>query len=168
MTPFTLVHTFISLVGIGSGVAVALGLLGGRRLERWTVLFLTTTIATSVTGFGFPFDHLLPAHVIGLVSIAVLAVAVIARYPMRLVGWWRPAYVISAMIALYFNVFVLIVQLFRKVPPLKALAPTQAEPPFLIVQSIALALFVILTILAVLRFHVSDWSERRASESGQQ
>jgi hypothetical protein len=159
MTTFTLAHVLISLVGIGSGFAVALGLVAGRRLDGWTALFLITTIATSVTGFGFPFDHLLPSHIVGLISIVVLAVAVTARYLRRLTGWWRPAYVITAMMALYLNVFVLIVQLFMKVPALKALAPTQSEQPFLTTQLIALVLFVLLTIFAVVRFHADVGSD---------
>lgn len=149
---FTLVHVLISLVGIGSGLVVVVGLLAGKRLDGWTALFLVTTVATSVTGFGFPFDHLLPAHKVGIISLVVLAIAILARYALHLAGAWRCIYVVGAVIALYFNVFVLIVQLFEKVPALRALAPTQSEPPFLVAQLVVLALFVVLGISAVKRF----------------
>jgi hypothetical protein len=149
---YTLIHVLISLAGIGSGLVVMYGLLGGNRLDRWTALFLTTTVLTSVTGFGFPFDHLTPANKVGIISLTVLAVAIIARYPLHLAGGWRRTYVISAAIALYLNTFVLVVQSFEKVPALKALAPTQKEPPFVAAQLVVMALFVVLTIFAVKRF----------------
>jgi hypothetical protein len=149
---FTLVHGVISLVGIGSGLIVLFGLLTGKRLNGWTALFLATTVATSVTGFGFPFDHLLPSHKVGIISLVVLAVAILARYAFHLAGAWRWIYVVSATMALYLNVFVLVVQSFEKVPTLKAMAPTQSEPPFLVAQVVVLALFVLFTILAVTRF----------------
>src|ERR1700732_5315076 len=103
---FTFVHVLLSLVGIGSGVAVMFGLLSGKRLDGWTALFLATTVATSVTGFGFPFDHLLPSHKVGMISLAVLAVAILARYPLHLAGAWCRIYVVCAAMALYLNVFV--------------------------------------------------------------
>jgi hypothetical protein len=131
---------------------VLYGLLTGRRLDGWTALFLVTTIATSVTGFGFPVEHLLPSHIIGFISLLVLAVAMLARYSFRLAGRWRGAYVVSAALALYLNVFVAVVQAFLKIPALKALAPTQKEPPFLVAQLAVLVLFVGLTILAAKRF----------------
>jgi hypothetical protein len=152
MNPYTLVHVVISLVGIGSGLAVVVGLLNARRLDRWTALFLATTVATSVTGFGFPFEHLLPSHVVGGLSLVPLALAIAARYAFRLAGPWRWVYVISAVVALYFNVFVLIVQLFLKVPALNALAPTQSEPPFLIAQLVVLVLFAAVAFLATRNF----------------
>jgi hypothetical protein len=152
MDTFTIVHVVLSLVGIGSGFVVALGLLGGKRLDGWTAVFLVSTIATSVTGFGFPFDHLLPSHVVGAISLVVLAVAVLARYAFHLAGAWRRTYVISAVVALYFNVFVLVVQLFRRVPALAALAPTQSEPPFAFAQLLVLALFIVLGAGAAIRF----------------
>jgi len=155
----TLVHVLLSLVGIGSGAVVIFGLLGGRRLDGWTTLFLVTTVATSVTGFGFPFDHLLPSHKVGILSLVVLAVAILARYAFHLAGAWRPLYVISAALALYLNVFVLVVQSFEKVSVLRALAPTQKEPPFLVAQLVVLVAFVGLTILAARRFRV-DPGER--------
>jgi hypothetical protein len=149
---FTVVHTALSLIGIVSGFVVMYGLLGGRRLDRWTALFLLTTVLTSVTGFLFPFDHLLPSHKVGIISLVVLAVAIPARYFFHLAGGWRRTYVLTAVLALYLNVFVLVVQLFLKVPALHALAPTQQEPPFLIAQLIVLALFIWLAIAAVRRF----------------
>jgi hypothetical protein len=149
---FTLVHVLISLVGIGSGLVVMFGLLGGKRLDGWTTIFLWTTVLTSVTGFGFPFHELLPSHIVGAISLVVLAVTIVARYRFRLAGAWRLVYVIGAMVALYLNVFVLVVQLFLKVPALKALAPTQAEPPFALAQGVVLLLFVVLTIAAAIKF----------------
>jgi hypothetical protein len=128
------------------------GLLVGKRLDGITAIFLVSTVLTSVTGFGFPFDHLLPSHIVGILSLVVLAGAILARYAFHLAGAWRAIYVICASIALYFNVFVLMVQLFEKVPALKALAPTQKEPPFLVAQVALLIIFVVLTILATKKF----------------
>ncbi len=154
MTPatYTFLHVLISLVGIGSGFIVLFGLLTSKPLDGWTALFLATTVATSVTGFGFPFHRLLPSHILGILSLVVLAMAIAARYRFHLAGAWRAIYVVGAAVALYLNVFVLVAQAFQKVPGLKAIAPTQSEPPFLIAQLIVLALFVTLTILAVIRF----------------
>jgi len=149
---FTLVHVVISLVGIGSGLIVMYGLLTAKRLNGWTALFLLTTVLTSVTGFGFPFDHLLPSHKVGIISLVVLAIAILARYPLRLAGAWRGIYVVTASIALYLNVFVLVVQSFEKVPALRALAPKQNEPPFLVAQVAVLVIFVVLTIMAAKKF----------------
>ena len=150
---FALVHVLLRLVGIGSGLIVVFGLLTGKRLDGWTALFLVTTVATSVTGFFFPFEHLLPSHKVGIVSLVVLAVAILARYVFHLAGAWRRTYVVSAVIALYFNVFVAVVQAFLKVPALNALAPRQKEPPFLVAQLVVLAIFIVLGILAVRNFH---------------
>lgn len=152
MTTFTFVHVAISLVGILSGLVVAFGLLGAKRLDGWTAVFLASTVATSVTGFFFPFKGITPGIVVGVLSLVVLAIAIDARYRRQLAGGWRRTYVISAIIALYFNVFVLIVQLFEKVPTLKALAPTQKEPPFAVTQVIVMALFIVLGIAAAKRF----------------
>ena len=149
---FTLVHVLLSLVGIGSGLLVVYGLLIGKRFDGATAIFLTTTVATSVTGFLFPFDHLLPSHKVGIISLVMLALAVTARYAFHLAGAWRRIYVITAVIALYLNVFVLVVQSFLKIPALKAMAPTQTEPPFLVAQGIVLLIFVGLTILAAIKF----------------
>src|SRR4029077_20169690 len=134
----------LSLLGILSGVVVAFGLLGGKRLDGWTALVLVTTVLTCATGFLFPFHKFLPSHGVGIVSLVVLAIAIYARYVRQLTGGWRRAYVISAVIALYLNVFVLIAQLFMKVPALKAMAPTGSEPPFLVAQLVCMALFVVL------------------------
>lgn len=152
LSTFTTVHVAISLIGIVSGFVVLYGLLVGKRLDSWTGLFLFTTVLTSVTGFGFPFDHLLPSHIVGILSLVVLAIAILARYALHLAGAWRAVYVICASVALYFNVFVLVVQLFEKVPALRALAPTQKEPPFLVAQLAVLALFIGLTVLATKKF----------------
>src|SRR6266700_4392710 len=152
---FTLVHVLISLVGIASGLVVVFGLLTGKRLDGATATFLASTVATSVTGFGFPFDHLLPSHKVGILSLLVLAVAIIARFVFHLAAAWRGIYVVSAVVALYLNVFVLVVQLFEKVPALRAMTPTQKEPPFLLAQLVMLALFVGLTIIAAKRFRMA-------------
>lgn len=150
----TLVHVALSLAGILAGLVVLFGLIGGKRLDGWTAVFLTTTILTSVTGFFFSVQHFMPSHAIGILSLIALGVAVVARYRRHMEGGWRRAYVISAAVALYFNVFVLVVQLFRKVPALKELAPTQSEPPFVVTQVVVMALFVVLTILAAKNFRV--------------
>src|SRR5882724_13399679 len=152
LATFTEVHVVLSLVAIAAGFVVMTGLLGGRDRGGWTALFLVTTVATSVTGFGFPVDHLLPSHVVGIVSLVVLAVAILARYGLRLRGAWRPVYVVGAALALYFNVFVGVVQAFLKVPALHTLAPQQTEPPFLVAQLLVLAAFILLTVVATKRF----------------
>ena len=141
LTVFTFVHVVLSLVGICSGFVVVGGFFAAKRLDSWTALFLASTVATSVTGFLFPFERLLPSHVVGIVSLLALALAIGARYPLHLAWAWREIYVICAVVALYLNVFVLIVQLFQKVPALQALAPTQSEPPFLLTQVVLLAIF---------------------------
>jgi K+-transporting ATPase A subunit len=149
---FTKLHVVISLIGIVSGLVVMFGLLVGRRLNGWTALFLISTVLTSVTGFLFPFHGVTPAIVVGIISLVLLAIAIVARYGRHLAGTWRWIYVVTAMTSLYLNVFVLIVQLFQKVPALKALAPTQSEPPFAVTQLVVLALFVLLTIIAAIKF----------------
>lgn len=153
LSTFTLVHVLISLVGIASGLVVLYGLLSGKRLDGWTSLFLITTVLTSVTGFGFPFDHLLASHKVGIISLVLLAIAILARYGLHMAGAWRWIYVVTAVMALYLNVFVLVFQGFLKVPALKALAPTQSEPPFMVAQLIVVALFIVLGIFAVKKFH---------------
>jgi hypothetical protein len=151
----TFVHVVISLLGIGSGFVVMFGLLKGKRLDGWTALFLATTVATSVTGFFFPFKQFTPAHGVGVVSLVALTAAILARYGRRLVGHWRWVYMVSAVLSLYLNVFVAIVQAFQKITALKALAPTQSELPFLLAQFVALALFVALGIISTIRFRVA-------------
>ena len=153
MTSLTFVHVVISLVGIFSGLFVVLGLLRNDRLDHMTALFLATTTATSITGFFFPFHGITPGGVIGIISLIVLAVSVFARYSRHLAGGWRRTYVISAVLALYLNVFVLVVQLFEKVPSLRVLAPTQSETPFKITQLAVMAVFIGLGIFAVKGFH---------------
>ena len=148
----TFVHVLLSLVGIGSGFVVMAGLLGRAPLAAWTALFLITTVATSVTGFAFPVDRLLPSHMLGALSLVVLAVAIAARYGFHLAGAWRRTYVVCAALALYLNVFVGVVQAFLKVPLLRSMAPRQTEPPFLLAQGVVLALFVLITVAAARRF----------------
>lgn len=149
---FTLVHVVISLVGIFSGLIVVFGMISGKRPDGWTPLFLASTVLTSLTGFLFHFDHPLPSHKVGVISLIVLAIAMVALYARRLEGKWRSVYVIGAVLALYLNVFVAVVQAFLKIPALKALAPTGSEPSFLVAQTIVLALFVVLGIFAAKRF----------------
>jgi len=153
LATYTLIHVLISLIGIGSGLVVMWGFLKGKGLDGITAIFLVTTVLTSVTGFGFPFEKLLPSHILGILSLVALGVAIPARYVFHLLGSWRWIYVVGAALALYFNVFVLIAQLFMKVPSLKALAPTGSEPPFLAAQLSVLVLFIILTVFATKKFH---------------
>ena len=149
---YTIVHVLISLVGIFTGLIVLFGMLAGNRLDGWTEWFLITTVATSVTGFFFPFHGFTPAIALGIMSLIVLALAIFARYPRQLAGHWRWIYVVGAVIALYFNVFVGIVQSFEKIPALKAIAPTQTEQPFKLTQLLVLALFIVFAIAAAIRF----------------
>ena len=160
MIPFTIIHVILSLVGIVTGFVVLAGLLTAKRLDNWTIVFLASTLATSLTGFGFPFERLLPSHIIGAISIVVLAGAIYARYVGLMAARWRSVYVVTAVVALYLNVFVLIVQLFLKVPALNALAPTQAEPPFAIAQLVVLIVFVALGVAAVTRFRADPSTGR--------
>ncbi len=149
---YTAVHVLISLIAIFTGFVVLYGLLNARQSEGLTKWFLWTTVLTSVTGFFFPFKGFTPAYTLGGISLVVLAVALFALYRKRLAGGWRTTYVISAMMALYLNVFVLVVQLFKNVPALKALAPTQSEGPFKIAQLVVLLFFVVVTVLATTKF----------------
>ena len=154
LTTLTFVHVIIGFVGIVSGCVVAHGLLTARRLDGWTALFLTTTAATSVSGFLFPFERFLPSHAVGIVSLLVLPVTIYALYRLRLAGRWRAVYAVTAMLALYLNAFVLVAQAFLKVPSLKALAPTGSEPPFAVTQLVVLLLFIVLTVIATMRFRI--------------
>lgn len=156
MSILTAIHVAISLAGILSGFVVIFGLLVGKRLDRWTAFFLTTTVLTSVTGYFFPVHKLMPSHILGALSLVSLAFAIYARYSRHLTGRWRTTYVVTAMVAEYFNVFVLVVQSFSKLPSLRALAPTQTEPPFAIAQGVVLLLFVVLGTLAVKRFRTES------------
>jgi hypothetical protein len=153
---FTLLHVVISLAGIGTGFIVLYGLLTSKRSDGWTAIFLVTTVLTSVTGFLFPVEHLLPSHVVGVISLVFLTVAILARYTFHLAHASRWIYVVCAVIALYLNVFVAVVQSFLKIPALKALAPTQKEPPFLVAQLVVMAIFIAFGILAVKKFHVGQ------------
>ena len=152
---FTLLHIAISLIAIGSGLMLVGGFLSNRRLEGTNLLFLVTTAATSLTGFLFPFTGFLPSHLFSVISLAVLALAAYAYFGKRLNAGWRLTYVLAAILALYLNVFVLIVQTFQKNPALTAIAPTQSEPPFGITQALTLLLFVVLGYVSVRRFRLS-------------
>ncbi|HEY1708903.1 MAG TPA: hypothetical protein VGG10_11615 [Rhizomicrobium sp.] len=153
MSPLLAFHVAVSIVGIVTGIPVAWGFLRNDRLDVLTAVFLLTTVLTSATGFPLPPFGLDPARIVGIISLIALAVAIVARYGFGLVGIWRPAYVIGAVIALYLNVFVLIVQAFQKVPMLHALAPNGNEPPFGIVQGAALLIFIAVGYLGTKRFH---------------
>ncbi|MGA7073075.1 hypothetical protein [Bradyrhizobium sp.] len=152
---FTVLHVVISLVGIVTGLIVLFGLFKSQSMPGMTAIFLITTILTNVTGFMFPFEKLLPSHVIAIISLILLAIACVALYSMKLSGAWRSIYVITAIASLYLNIFVLVIQSFLKIGPLHALAPSvpPSEPPFAVVQGVVLVLFVFAFIRAVRRFH---------------
>ena len=151
---FTLLHVIISLIAIVTGLIEMFGLLGSKQMPGLTAIFLLTTILTSATGFLFPFTQLLPSHMVGILSLVLLAIACIALYGMKLAGPWRWIYVVTAMLSLYFNVFVLVIQSFLKVPALTALAPGNppSGPVFAVVQGIVLVFFVLVIIGAWRRF----------------
>ena len=150
---FTLTHVAISLIAILSGLVVAYGLLTAKKFEGWTLLFLVATVVTSVTGFFFHRDHILPSHIVGVISLLLLAGAIVARYSFRLRGSWRVVYVDCAVASLYLNVFVLIVQAFQKISFLHALAPTgSTEPAFVVVQGLVLVTFLVIGLRSVRRF----------------
>lgn len=149
---FTVLHLVISMVAIALGFVVAGGLLSSNRLPGWTALFLITTILTNVTGFLFPFTKLLPSHIVAIISLVLLIVAVYALYGKGLSGKWRLVYVVTSMLALWFNVFVLIAQSFQKVALLNVYAPTGTEPAFAITQGVALAFFALVIFLAIRKF----------------
>jgi hypothetical protein len=154
LATLTTVHVIISLIGIVSGIIVMVGLLGSNRMPGMTAIFLLFTILTSATGFLFPFTELLPSHMIGILSLVLLAIACLALYVMKLSGAWRPIYVVTAMTSLYLNIFVLVIQAFLKVPALHALAPSvpPSEPPFAVIQGVVLVFFVMVIIGASRRF----------------
>ena len=154
LATFTLLHVAISLIAIVAGIIVMIGMLGAHRMPGLTALFLLFTILTSATGFLFPVAQLMPSHVIGIISLALLALACIALYGQKLAGPWRWIYVVTAMLSLYFNVFVLVIQSFLKVPALTALAPGNppSGPVFAVVQGIVLVFFVLVIIGAWRRF----------------
>jgi hypothetical protein len=150
---FTLLHVVLSLIGIVAGLIVVVGMWARKTLEGWTAVFLATTVATSVTGFLFHSAHFGPPHVIGLISLALLVLAVLARYSYHLVRSWRSIYVVTAVIALYLNVFVAVVQAFQKLPLLQPLAPTGTEAPFIVAQGLVLVAFIVFTVFALRRFY---------------
>jgi hypothetical protein len=150
---FTLLHVVVSLLGIATGLVVVAGMLGSQRRDGWTALFLAATVLTSVSGFFFPREQLLPSHIVGALTLIVLAVATVGLYNYRLAGPWRWIYVVTALLAFYFNVFVGVVQAFQKVAFLSARAPTQADPPFVFTQLIVLVAFVATAIVALRSFH---------------
>ena len=153
MIVFTLFHVIISLIGIATGfVVVVRGFFHARLLNCWTKWFLVTTLATDLTGFLFPVKHFMPSHAVGILSSLILVVALLAKYRKHLAGKWRATYVVTAVVALDLNVFVLIAQLFQKVPALHTLAPTGTEPPFAIAQGVNLLLFVGLGVASVIKF----------------
>lgn len=150
---YTVIHTLISLVAILTGLVVLFEMLSGNRVKSWTKWFLIAAVATTVTGFFFPFHGVTPAIILGIITVPVLAITIFARYWGRLAGSWRWIYVVGALMTLYFNLFVLVVQLFEKVPALHATAPTQTEPPFKFTQLVVLIVSIVLGIVAVIRFH---------------
>lgn len=139
---FVLIHVVLSLVGIFTGLVVVGGLMAGVRFGRWVGLFFATTVLTSITGFGFPFVTILPSHIVGALSLVVLLGAIAALYWKHLEGPWRQTFVIFSVLALYLNVFVLLAQLFQKIPAMAMLAPSPAAPAFAATQALALLLFV--------------------------
>ncbi len=149
---FTLIHVALSLVGIFAGLVVVGGLMAGVRFGRWVGLFLATTVLTNVTGFGFPFVTLLPSHIVGALSLLVLPFAIAALYWKQLAGAWLQVFVVLSVLALYLNVFVLVAQLFQKIPVLAALAPSPQAPAFATTQGLVLLLFVVLGWAAVKGF----------------
>jgi hypothetical protein len=149
---YTIIHTLISLVAIFTGIVVVFGMLADSRLDGWTKWFLITAVATTVTGFFFPFHGFTPAIGLGIISLPFLALTIFARYPKHLAGAWRWIYAIGAVICLYFNLFVAVVQSFEKIPALHAVATTQIEPPFKLTQLIVLVLSILLAMVAVIRF----------------
>ena len=152
ITTLTLVHTIISIVAITAGLVVVGGLIAGARIDGWTGLFLITTALTSITGFFFPFTKLSPSQWIGIISLLVLPFVLAARYWKHLLGAWRAIYVVGTVLVLYLNFFVLMVQLFRRIPALIVAAPKQTEPPFVLSQLLVMALFAWLGIAAFRRF----------------
>jgi uncharacterized membrane protein len=152
LATFTILHVLISLIGIVAGLIAMIGWLKSDPSRIPTAIFLATTMLTSVTGFLFPFTKLLPSHIVGIISLVMLALATFALYVRRVSGFWRPIYTVTAMLSLYLNVFVLLVQAFVKIPLLEAWAPTQTEPAFLVTQGATFLLFFALTILTTVRF----------------
>jgi hypothetical protein len=152
MITFTAIHVLLSLIGIVSGVVTLFGLIAANSMKRATLLFIVTTLATSATGFFFPFHGFTPALGVGIVSLIILGAVIVARYRFRLTGAWRWVYVIGALTALYFNSFVLVIQRFLKIPRLHMLAPTGTELPLVLAQFLVLAFYLVTGALAVKGF----------------
>jgi hypothetical protein len=150
---FTLLHVVLSLIGIAAGIIVAGAMLSAKTVNGWTALFLATTVLTSITGYFFPVDRILPSHIVGGISLVVLAIAIAALYGYRLARSWRWIYVVTALLALYLNVFVLVAQAFQKIAFLNALAPRQSDPAFMVSQLVVLIIFVLLGVGALRSFH---------------
>lgn len=153
MTVYTFIHVLLSLIGIASGLIVLYGFLTANPLKDWTFVFVLTTVATVLTGFGFPVKGFTPAIGVGILSTLLLIAVILGRYVFHMAGPWRAVFVITSVIALYFNVFVFIAQAFQKIPALHALAPTGSEPPFAVVQGLTLIGFVIAGFFSAKRFH---------------
>jgi hypothetical protein len=156
ITTFTLIHVLLSVVAICAGLVVAGGFVAGKRLDGWTGLYLLTIVLTNVTGFGFPFVTFLPSHAVGILSLLTLPFVILARYWKHLAGAWRGVFVVGTVLTLYLNVFVLLVQLFQRLPALLAAAPTQEEAPFLVTQLIVLGLFIWLGMASVKGFRMES------------
>ncbi|GMW01353.1 MAG: hypothetical protein AMXMBFR84_24900 [Candidatus Hydrogenedentota bacterium] len=152
VTVLVAIHVVISLVALALGVPWLYGMIVSQRRDRLTFWFLATTLGTSLSGFILPADRILPSHIVGLISVVVIAVAYFAWYVRKSSGFWRPIFVITAVFAFYLNAFVFVVQAFLKVPVLKALAPTQSEPPFLVAQLVVLVVFLGVGTIACIRF----------------
>jgi len=153
LVQFTYLHVFMSLIWIGAGIFIIFGLLTSRRLSILTSLFLITTVLTSLTGFLYPFNGMTPGIVLGILSMIALILAIVGLYVRKLAGAWRGIYVVSVIVAFYFNFFVLVAQAFDKVPVLHAVAPSQKSPGFMITQLAVLLIFILLTVRAVKKFH---------------
>ena len=153
LAQFTFLHVFVSVIGIGAGIFLIFGLLSSRRLSILTAAFFVTTIATSLTGFLYPFKGVTPGIVLGILSLIALIVAIVALYVKSLHGGWRGIYVVSVCLAFYFNFFVLIAQSFDKVPVLHSIAPTQTSPGYGFAQAAVLVVFILVTIRAYKKFH---------------
>ena len=155
ITTYTLLHTVLSLVGIVAGLVVAGALASGTRLDRWAAVFVVTTVLANASGFGFPSVKLLPSHIVGAVSLVVLAAVIVADNVKHLAGTWRTTYAVGVVLATYLNVFVLVAQLFKRIPVLFVAAPTQSEPPFALTQALVLVLFGWLGVAAVKGFRTA-------------
>lgn len=165
MTTFTFVHVVLSLIGLISGCVVLYGLLTADRMDVWSPIFFVSTLATSITGFGFSFHGFTPGIGVGILSLIALPATITGRYGFSLAGHWRAIYVVGSVMGLYFNVLVLGAQAFAKIPALHALAPNGSEPPFAIAQGAVLVLFIFLGSLSARRFHPDNNIVRHPARS---